>query len=89
MDQAFLRYEQEGRIVTITMNRPDERNAIGDHAACQEMVAAFERANGDPGVSVVILTGAGTAFSAGGNLDRKSTRLNSSHIQKSRMPSSA
>jgi 2-(1,2-epoxy-1,2-dihydrophenyl)acetyl-CoA isomerase len=68
MSQPFLTYEQEGRIVTITMNRPDERNAIGDHAACQEMVDAFERVNADAGVSVLILTGAGSAFSAGGNL---------------------
>lgn len=68
MDQTFLRYEKEGRVVTLTMNRPDERNAIGDHDACREIVEACERVNADSEVSAVILTGAGTAFSAGGNL---------------------
>ena len=64
----FIRYEQQGRIVTLTMNRPDERNAIGSHADCAALVDAVERASADPQVAVLVLTGAGSAFSAGGNL---------------------
>src|SRR6266850_1333326 len=64
----FIRVEQQGRIVTLTMNRPDERNAIGSHADCAELVNAVEAAAADPQVAVLILTGAGSAFSAGGNL---------------------
>ncbi len=75
MSETFLGYEQAGRIVTVTMNRPEERNAVGDHAACEELVAAFERVAADPGVSVMILTGAGTAFSAGGNLKAMRDRV--------------
>ena len=41
---------------------------MGSHADCEGLVAAFERANAESGVRVVILTGAGSAFSAGGNL---------------------
>jgi 2-(1,2-epoxy-1,2-dihydrophenyl)acetyl-CoA isomerase len=64
----FVRYEQEGRIVTLTLNRPESRNAIGTHRDCDELVGAVERANDDPGVSCLILTGAGSSFCAGGNI---------------------
>jgi len=64
----FIRYQQDGRIVTLTLDRPDERNAIGSHADCQALVAAVERAAATPEVAVLILTGAGSAFCAGGNL---------------------
>jgi len=75
MSEPFILYEQQGRIVTLTMNRPDERNAIGSHADCNDLVAAIERAQADPQVAVVILTGAGSAFSAGGNLKNMRDRI--------------
>jgi enoyl-CoA hydratase/carnithine racemase len=64
----FVRYEQNGRIVTLTMDRPEARNAIATHQDCADLVAALSRANDDRGVSCIILTGAGSAFSAGGNI---------------------
>ena len=64
----FIQVERQGRVVTLTMNRPDERNAIGSHADCAALVDAVEAAAADPQVAVLILTGAGSAFSAGGNL---------------------
>src|SRR5581483_3865629 len=66
--EPFVRYEQDGRIVTLTLNRPEARNAIATHEDCEELAGAFERANDDPAVSCLILTGAGSAFSAGGNI---------------------
>lgn len=66
--EPFVRYEQDGRVVTLTLNRPDARNAIAAHEDCEELAGAFERAGGDPSVSCLILTGAGSAFSAGGNI---------------------
>ena len=57
----FLKYEQDGAIVTLTMNAPELRNALTGNAA-------VERINADPTVRVMILTGAGTAFSSGGNV---------------------
>jgi len=66
--EPFVRYEKNGRVVTVTMNRPDTRNAIAEHSDCADLVAALEQANADPEVSVLILTGSGSAFSAGGNL---------------------
>ena len=64
----FLKYEQDGAIVTLTMNAPELRNALTGNAAVDEFVASVERINADPTVRVMILTGAGTAFSSGGNV---------------------
>ncbi len=71
----FLNYEQDGAVVTLTMNRPDERNALSGGEQYRDFVDACARIDRDDSVSVVILTGAGSAFSAGGNVkdmrDRK------------------
>lgn len=68
MSEPFVVYETRGRIALLTLNRPDTRNAIGEHSDCAELVEAIERANADRSVSVLVLTGAGSSFSAGGNL---------------------
>lgn len=68
MSEPFVLYETRGRIALLTLNRPDARNAIGEHSDCAELVEAIERANADRSVSVLVLTGAGKSFSAGGNL---------------------
>jgi enoyl-CoA hydratase/carnithine racemase len=65
---SFVSYEQHGTIVTLTLNNEPERNAIGSQQACDDVIEAAHRADRDPGVSVVILTGAGSAFCSGGNL---------------------
>lgn len=62
-----VRYEQTGRIVTLTMNEPDTLNAISP-AIIEGLVAACERINRDMEVSCVIVTGAGKSFSSGGNI---------------------
>ncbi len=64
----FLLYEQSDGIVTLTMNRPDERNALSDDGQFQEFVDVCDRINRDTDVRAVILTGAGKAFCAGGNV---------------------
>lgn len=68
MSDPYVLYEVRGRIALLTLNRPDTRNAIGEHSDCAELVEAVERAGADPRVSVLVLTGSGSAFSAGGNL---------------------
>ena len=65
---AFLRYEQDGPVVTLTMNAPETRNALTGGTAPQEFVDACSRIAGDNTVRAVILTGAGPVFSSGGNL---------------------
>ena len=64
----FLRYEQSGAIVTLTMNQPETRNALTGNTAIEEIVAACERIAREASVRAVVLTGAGSAFSSGGNL---------------------
>jgi enoyl-CoA hydratase/carnithine racemase len=64
----FVLFERDGDVVTLTLNRPDERNALSTQANWDEIVACCDRVRSDATVKVVILTGAGTAFSAGGNV---------------------
>ncbi len=71
----YVTYEQTGPIITLTLNAPERRNAISTFADCDAVVAAVHRINRDRSVRAVVLTGAGTAFCAGGDLkamrDRK------------------
>jgi enoyl-CoA hydratase/carnithine racemase len=62
-----VRYEQDGGIVTLTLNEPRTRNAISP-AIVEAMVECIDRINADLSVGCVILTGAGEGFSSGGNV---------------------
>src|SRR3972149_8402175 len=91
-------------VTTLTFNRPERRNALS-RAVGHELLHALRELAQDESARVLVLTGAGKAFCAGGDfseiqaanadplkaeeggggfldvLDRKSTRLNSSHSQ--------
>lgn len=62
----WVKYEREGAIVTITMNRPERLNAWGVDTA-RDIGLAFERYNHDDEARVAILCGAGRSFCAGGD----------------------
>tara|TARA_R110002049_G_scaffold294148_1_gene480107 strand:- start:12610 stop:13401 length:792 start_codon:yes stop_codon:yes gene_type:complete len=64
----FLKYEQDGAIVTLTMNDPDRRNPLTGNSAVEEFLEAADRIEKDASVRVVIVTGSGKAFSAGGDV---------------------
>jgi len=64
---SSIRYEVEGRVVTITLDRPDRLNAI-DERMPGELRDAVERADGDDSVHVIVVTGAGRSFCAGYDL---------------------
>ena len=68
--QTPLDYAEEGGIVTLTMNMPEIRNAISSPEMIDALVEACERLNADMNARVAILTGAGTAFSSGGNVKK-------------------
>ena len=72
MSYTEILYDVSGRIATITMNRPDRLNAytgiMGD-----EMRAAMRAATDDPGVRVIVLTGAGRGFCAGADMNNLNT----------------
>lgn len=62
-----IKYEVEDSILTITLNRPDKMNAF-THVMQNELIAAFDAADADDNVRVIIVTGAGRAFCAGADL---------------------
>jgi enoyl-CoA hydratase/carnithine racemase len=65
---AFLKYEQRGHVVTLTMSQPEQRNPLTGNTAVAELLAAVDRISADASVRAVILTGEGPAFSAGGDI---------------------
>jgi enoyl-CoA hydratase/carnithine racemase len=62
-----LLYAVDDGVATITLNRPERLNAVNT-AMIHDLVAAFDRADGDDAVRAVIVTGAGRAFCAGADL---------------------
>jgi enoyl-CoA hydratase/carnithine racemase len=70
----YVTLQIEGKVALLTLNRPERMNAIGEHADCEDLVEALTRINGNAQISAAILTGAGTAFSAGGNLNAMKER---------------
>ncbi|MEM0978618.1 MAG: crotonase/enoyl-CoA hydratase family protein [Pseudomonadota bacterium] len=64
----FLLWEQNQSVLTLTMNRPEERNALSSPEIFDAFEDACRRISEDLSIRAVILTGAGTAFCAGGNV---------------------
>jgi enoyl-CoA hydratase/carnithine racemase len=64
----FLIYEQDGPLVTLTMNQPERRNPLTGNTALPELLAAIDRIHDDQQVRCVILTGNGPSFSSGGDI---------------------
>jgi enoyl-CoA hydratase/carnithine racemase len=65
MDQVIT--ELAGGVLTVTLNRPEKKNALTD-AMYRVFADALERASTDPAVRVVLVRGAGDAFSAGNDI---------------------
>lgn len=71
---TVVTYEHTGGVATITLNRPDARNAL-DTATKSALVEAVRRAAAHESVRCVLLTGAGPAFCAGQDLREHATNL--------------
>jgi len=59
--------EDDGHVRTLTINRPDRRNALSDEVL-DGLTSSLEEAEGEADVRIVILTGTGPAFCAGGDI---------------------
>jgi enoyl-CoA hydratase len=66
-DQPAVLTERRGRVLLITINRPDQRNAV-NAAVAHGIAAALDELDADSDLSVGVLTGAGRGFSAGMDL---------------------
>jgi enoyl-CoA hydratase len=69
MSEPAVLVERDGQVVTVTLNRPEKRNAFNAEMLCR-LCDAWDLIDSDPEVRVAIVTGAGGNFSAGADLDR-------------------
>ena len=68
MTAEVVRTSRDDRVLTVTIDRPDVRNAI-DAETAQALAAVFRAFDTDESLSVAVLTGAGSTFSAGADLN--------------------
>lgn len=66
--EPFMLIERDGPVVIATLNRPDVRNAISATENSEEIADFCTRMTRDRDVRAIVLTGAGKAFCAGGNV---------------------
>ena len=62
-----VRFETEGPVAVVTIDRPERRNAV-DLAMAAALVEAFRRFDGDASLSIAVFTGSGGTFCAGADL---------------------
>lgn len=70
----FIQFSQKNAIATVTLNRPEVRNAINDVMRA-ELISVFEKIGSDASIKAVILTGAGKGFCSGGDIAGMRARL--------------
>lgn len=78
---ATIRYEVADGIATLTLDRPAAKNALGPEE-WQGVTACVEQAAADQAVRVLVVTGAGGTFSAGGDLKTMPARLALPHPER-------
>ena len=67
MDYETILTETRGRVLLITLNRPKALNAINGRLT-EELIAAASRADADPEIGCIVLTGSAKAFAAGADI---------------------
>jgi enoyl-CoA hydratase/carnithine racemase len=73
-ERRLVRVEQDGGVALLTLDRPEALNALSE-ALREQLLEAVTRLGADPSVRAVVLTGAGRAFCAGGDLKAMQARL--------------
>ena len=68
MSEPNVLLDIKDRIATVTLNDPERRNPITGNDMIEALLEKFAKVQADPEVSVMILTGAGSAFCAGGDI---------------------
>lgn len=75
MTSTLIDLQLGAGIATLTLNRPDKRNAMSD-AMRSEFTEALERVAADKAIRALVLTGAGKGFCAGGDIAGMERRMN-------------
>jgi enoyl-CoA hydratase/carnithine racemase len=75
MSTPLIDLQVETGIATLTLNRPDKRNAMSD-AMRAEFIDALEQVAADKAIRALVLTGAGKGFCAGGDIAGMEKRMN-------------
>jgi methylglutaconyl-CoA hydratase len=78
LEYSTLKFERDGKIAIVTLNRPEKRNAIST-PMIEDIFAALNAAQEDSSIRVVILTGAGKAFCSGMDLETLQAIAKQSH----------
>ncbi|MBP6528650.1 MAG: enoyl-CoA hydratase/isomerase family protein [Burkholderiales bacterium] len=74
MTYSLIDFQLQNAIATITLNRPEKRNAMSDDMRT-EFIDALERVAADKTIRALVLTGAGKGFCAGGDISGMERRL--------------
>ena len=75
MNYTLIDLQMRSGIATLTLNRPDKRNAMSDDMRT-EFIHALERVTADKAIRALVLTGAGKGFCAGGDISGMERRMN-------------
>jgi enoyl-CoA hydratase/carnithine racemase len=75
MNYSLIDLQVQSGIATLTLNRPDKRNAMSDDMRT-EFIHALERITADKAIRAMVLTGAGKGFCAGGDISGMERRMN-------------
>ncbi len=68
-DAARLVLDKRDGVALLTLARPEKRNALDDRLLVEELPAAYEEVRGDESIAVLVITGAGSAFCGGADLE--------------------
>jgi enoyl-CoA hydratase/carnithine racemase len=75
MNYSMIDLQVQSGIATLTLNRPDKRNAMSDDMRT-EFIHALEHVTADKAIRALVLTGAGKCFCAGGDISGMEKRMN-------------
>jgi enoyl-CoA hydratase len=87
-DYECLHVEKDGHLATVTLNRPEHRNAI-NHQLHNELARIWVDLAEDDDVFAVLLSGAGTAFSVGGDVSKMGDNPGGDVLAEGAMPDPA
>jgi len=76
-----IKVEFDAGVVTVTLNRPEKLNAFAGHMR-RDLAEALEHASVDPEARVVVITGAGRAFSTGADVSRMSELMDEGDVEE-------